>query len=116
MFNRTKQTIKKFEKKAPALKYLKYRCVKCAFMQKIEYAQVVSGRCISVGGRGNTRSILVRNKKYGIEVRYFLNNPRLILFKLRRGWDSNPWIFLNIIGLASQRLRPLSHLRKIIQP
>lgn len=112
MFNRTNKTRNAFIDQKVNLAKVKYRCVQCIFMQKLEYAQVVSGRCVSVRNRGVAASILVRNKKYGVEVRYFLNNPRLIIFRLRREWDSNPWVLLSTIGLASQRLKPLSHLQK----
>lgn len=99
MFNRTKIFKKKFSNSEILLAEFKYRCVKCVFMQKIEYAQVTSGRCISVRKKGKVKSLVIRNKKYGTESRFIMNNPRFIMFKLshpprfvRGGWDSNPWI------------------------
>lgn len=81
MFNRTKNFIKNFKKPEFNQINFKYRCVKCVFIQRIEYAQVVSGRCISIRKKGLVKSVLVRNKKYGTESRFILNNPRFILFK-----------------------------------
>lgn len=62
-------------------KSFKNRCVTCVFMQKLEYAQNLSGRCISLRSKGKIKSIVVRNKKYGVESRFLLNNPRFIIFK-----------------------------------
>jgi hypothetical protein len=97
MFNRTKFFIKNFLDSEILIPEFKYRCVKCVFIQRIEYGQVVSGRCISVRKKGRVKSLVIRNKRYGTEVRFIINNPRFIMFKLshpprRGGWDSNPRI------------------------
>jgi hypothetical protein len=99
MFNRTKFFVKNFSNSEILIPKFKYRCVKCVFIQRIEYAQVVSGRCISVRKKGQVKSLVIRNKKYGTEARFIINNPRFIMFKLspsstptRGGWDSNPRI------------------------
>lgn len=81
MYNRTKLIIHKFNDYEIFDKNFKNRCVTCVFMQKLEYAQALSGRCVSLRSRGKIKSILVRNKKYGIEARFMLNNPRFIVFK-----------------------------------
>lgn len=81
IYNRNKQIIKLFNNFETFDKSFKNRCVTCVFMQKMEYAQTISGRCISLRSRGKIKSILVRNKKYGIEARFLLNNPRFIVFK-----------------------------------
>lgn len=81
MFNRAKKIINYFHKEEKIQKDFKYRCVTCVFIQRLEYAQAVSGRCISIRSKGKVKSILVRNKKYGIEARFILNNPRFVLFK-----------------------------------
>ena len=61
--------------------FIKYKCVTVAFIQKMEHAQRFSGRCISYRSRGKTSSILLRNKSYGVEIRLFINNPRLLIYK-----------------------------------
>ena len=81
IYNRSKEIIHLFSNFETLDKSFKNRCVTCVFMQKIEYAQTISGRCISLRSRGKIKSILVRNKKYGIEARFLLNNPRFIVFK-----------------------------------
>lgn len=81
LYNRNKQIIKNFNVFEDFTKNFKNRCVTCVFMQKLEYAQTLSGRCISLRSRGKIKSILVRNKKYGVEARFLLNNPRFIVFK-----------------------------------
>lgn len=62
-------------------KLVKNKCISVAFMQKLEYAQSMSGRCVNVRSRGKLSSILLRNKKYGVTCRFLLNNPRLVILK-----------------------------------
>jgi hypothetical protein len=83
MFNRSKLSFKNYlkTKNENLVRDFKYRCVTCVFMQRIEYAQTISGRCTSIRSKGVVKSIVVRNKKYGIETRFILNNPRLVIFK-----------------------------------
>ena len=86
MFNRIKKIklnffAEKDKKNQNLRKSVKYKCVRVAFMQKLEYAQVFSGRCISYRSRDKMTSVVLRNKKYGIEARFMLNNPRLIILK-----------------------------------
>ena len=81
LYNRNKKIIKNFTNFEIIEKNFKNKCVTCVFMQKLEYAQTLSGRCISLRSKGKIKSILVRNKKYGVEARFLLNNPRFIIFK-----------------------------------
>lgn len=83
MFNRTKKILNLHTThKSENVKIdFKYRCVTCVFMQRMEYAQALSGRCVSVRSKGVVKSIVIRNKKYGIEARFIINNPRFVLFK-----------------------------------
>jgi ribosomal protein L19 len=62
-------------------KSAKYKCIRVAFMQKLEYAQIFSGRCISYRSRSKISSVVIRNKKYGVEIRFIINNPRLVILK-----------------------------------
>ncbi len=80
-YNRNNKILNNFKKSENFNKNFKNRCVTCVFMQRIEYAQTISGRCISIRSRGKIKSIVVRNKKYGVEIRFLLNNPRFVLFK-----------------------------------
>ncbi len=59
----------------------KYKCITVAYVQKMEHAQRFTGRCISYRSRGKLTSILLRNKSYGVEIRLFVNNPRLLIYK-----------------------------------
>lgn len=59
----------------------KYGCIAIAFMQRLEYAQSLSGRSTSFRSRGKMSSVVVRNKKYGIEARFILYNPRLVILR-----------------------------------
>jgi hypothetical protein len=47
--------------------------------EELEYVYTTEGRCSSHRSRGKISSILVRNTKYGVEQRFFLFNPRLIV-------------------------------------
>jgi ribosomal protein L19 len=47
--------------------------------EELEYVYTTEGRCSSHRSRGKMSSILVRNTKYGVEQRFFLFNPRLLL-------------------------------------
>jgi ribosomal protein L19 len=58
---------------------LKNRLVSLTKYEELEYIYTTEGRCSSHRSRGKMSSILVRNKKYGVEQRFFLFNPRLIL-------------------------------------
>jgi hypothetical protein len=62
-------------------KLVKNKCISVAFMQKLEYAQSMSGRCVNVRSKGRVSSILLRNKKYGVVSRFLVNNPRLVILK-----------------------------------
>ena len=83
MLNRTKKIKNKFLINKLAYigskKLLKNKCISVAFVQKLEYAQSMSGRCVSFRSRGKISSIVLRNKKYGVESRFILNNPRLVI-------------------------------------
>jgi hypothetical protein len=85
IFKQEKKVKKLFMKQKTDLTKLvrvsvKNKCFMVAFIQKLEYAQSLSGRCISYRSRRNGMdSIVIRNKKFGTEVRFILNNPRFIL-------------------------------------
>jgi uncharacterized protein (DUF1499 family) len=61
---------------------IKNRCMLVAYIQRLEYAQSFSGRCVSIRSKSRrAKSILVRNRRYGTQVRVILNNPRLVIVK-----------------------------------
>lgn len=61
-------------------KTIKFKCLKAAYIQKLEHGQIFSGRCISYRYRKNLSSFVIRNKVYGVEIRLFVNNPRLLVY------------------------------------
>jgi hypothetical protein len=81
MFNRAIQIKNSFSESSNArLKSsVKNKCITVAFMQKLEYAQSVSGRCVSFRSKSKITSLVIRNKKYGIEIRFMVNNPRFLI-------------------------------------
>jgi hypothetical protein len=85
MFNREKKTKKIFFRENNQINKnlrnsLKNKCIMVAFIQKMEYAQQISGRCISYRSKRNgIDSIVIRNKKFGTEVRFIIKNPRFII-------------------------------------
>jgi len=81
MFDRSKKLIKIFNNQN-INKHIKYKAVMVAFVQKLGYNQNVTGRCISVRSRGKISSIVIRNKQYGIYIRFILNNPKLVIIYL----------------------------------
>jgi hypothetical protein len=88
MFCREKSIVRWYNKKFTDLDEKKLRvdvknkCMLVAYIQKLEYAQSFSGRCVSIRFKSRkAKSILVRNRKYGTQVRVILNNPRLVIVK-----------------------------------
>lgn len=85
MFNRAKKTKNSFfsvsangEKKIR--NKVKNKCLAVAYMQKLEYAQGVYGRCVQFRfKKGNAKSILLQNRKYGVQVRVIISNPRAVV-------------------------------------
>lgn len=61
-------------------KFVRAKCIRVSIFDALEYNHMYEGRCISVRSRGKITSILVRNKKYGVEQRIFVNNPRVLLY------------------------------------
>lgn len=76
-----KNFFKKVNENIGLKKLVKNKCISIAFMQKLEYAQSISGRCVNVRSKGKVSSILIRNKKYGVESRFLVYNPRLIILR-----------------------------------
>lgn len=88
MFSREKNIVNWYNKKFTdqneklVRMNIKNRCMLVAYIQKLEYAQSFSGRCVSIRFKSRkAKSILVRNRKYGTQVRVILNNPRLVIIK-----------------------------------
>lgn len=85
MFNREKKIKNIFKKpqygEAKRLRTsLKNKCFMVAFIQKIEYAQNIAGRCVSYRSKRNgIDSIVMRNKRFGAEVRFLIHNPRFVI-------------------------------------
>jgi hypothetical protein len=57
----------------------KSRLLSLTKYEELEYVYMTEGRCSSHRSRGKMSSILVRNTKYGVEQRFFLFNPRLLI-------------------------------------
>ncbi len=88
MFNREKNILNWYNKKVEDVEdkkvrvTIKNRCMLVAYIQKLEYAQSFYGRCVSIRFKNRkAKSILVRNRKYGTQVRVILNNPRLVIIR-----------------------------------
>lgn len=56
------------------------RCIQIYIFADREYSYKFSGRCISFRSRGKISSLVLRNFSYGIEQRFFTNNPRLVAY------------------------------------
>lgn len=114
---RDKQLYQNFTKIDSRSDYLlKGKVIKIAKFEELEYVYNTEGRCMSYRSKGKMTSVLVRNIKYGTEQRIFVCNPRVVLEYLsnsvmyEESGIRTHGRFLNVIGLANRRLKPLSHL------
>jgi hypothetical protein len=81
MINRIKKIKNSFYnyKNLKTKESVKFKCIQVGFIQRLEYMQSFTGRCISYRSKKKISSVTLRNKKYGVEARFILGNPRLVI-------------------------------------